>query len=141
MAIRFDVWAPKFRNALGQFTAVRDDVLERAAEFAEKRAKGYAPVLTGELRANIQGTTRGTGTGARVDRPRLFLSAPSKYAPIEFGSRRGHRAQRFLERAMEDALRKFEIDMLKEGKDLLIKGRTGHIGPRFSGRKIKIGGR
>lgn len=141
MAMRFDVWAPKFRNALGQFVAVRNDIIERAAEFGEKRAKGYAPVLTGELRANIQGTTRGTGTGARVDRPRLFLSAPSKYAPIEFGSRRGHRAQRFLERAMDDALRKLEADLRKDITDLLIKGRLGHIGPRFSGRKIKIGGR
>ena len=136
MAERFDTWSPKFRNALGQFVAVRNDILRRAAEYGEKRAKAYAPVETGELRASIQGTTRGTGTGQKVNQPRIFLSAPSKYAPIEFGSRRGHRAQRFLERAHEDTIEWLERELVEEITDLLIKGRVGHIGPRFSGRRI-----
>lgn len=133
MADRFDVWAPRFRDALGRFVEVRDSLVDRAAAYGEERAKGYAPIETGELRASIEGTTRATGTG-KQSRAELFLSAPYKYAPIEFGSRRGHRAQRFLERAMDDAVDWFEEQAAEEIADLLIKGRVGHIGPRFSGR-------
>lgn len=141
MGERFDVWSPKFRNALGRFVSVRNEVLRKAAKIGEEKARGYAPILTGELRANIKGTTEGTGTGAMVNRPRVFLSAPRKYAPIEFGSRRGHRARRFLERGLDDALEYAADQMLKDIGDLLIEGRAGHIGPRFSGRSINIGGR
>ncbi len=140
MGERFDIWAPAFRNALGQFISVRNDLLQRAAEYGQRRARGYAPVKTGELRASIEGTTTGTGTG-KGQPSRLFISAPRKYAPVEFGSRRGHRAQRFLERGMEDAIKWFEQHAADEIEDLLIKGKTGHIGPRFSGRAFDIGGR
>jgi len=136
LAERFDIWAPKFRNALGQFVKVRDSVLLKAAKHGEKKARGYAPVDTGELRANIEGRTEGVGTGRRVSRARVFLSAPRKYAPIEFGSRRGHRAQRFLERGLSDALDFAAERIADDIEDLLIKGKAGHIGPRFSGRDL-----
>ena len=136
MAIPFDVWSPKFRSALGQFRATRDEVIERAAKYGENRAKGYAPVKSGALKASIEGKTEGTGTGARIGRQRLFLTAPRRYAPIEFGSRRGHRAQRFMERGMEDAIEYLRKEMEKDVTKLLIKGRIGHIGPRFSRRRI-----
>lgn len=134
MAERFDVWSPKFRDALGRFRSVSDAVLVKVAKYAERRAKGYAPVDTGRLKAGIRGHTEGVGTGSRMGRQRVFLSAPYRYAPIEFGSRRGHRAQRFLERGMFDALDYMERELADEIADLLIKGKAGHIGPRFSGR-------
>ena len=134
MAERFDIWGPQVRNALGQFSSVPKKDMERAAAYGEKRAKGYAPVKTGNLKASIKGTTRGTGTGSSVGGAKMFISAPSKYAPVEFGSRRGHRAQRFLERGMFDALEWLEKEVLDDLEDLMIKGKVGHIGPRFSGR-------
>lgn len=137
----FDIWAPKLRNALGQFASVAREIMVEAAKHGETRAKGYAPVDTGELRANIQGTVEARGTGSATSQSRLFLSAPAKYAPIEFGSRRGHRAQRFLERGMEDAIDYLEREVLRQIPDLIIKGRVGHIGPRFSNRTIDKGGR
>lgn len=136
MAIPFDVWSPLVRDALGRFAAVQGEIMQEVATYTETRAKGYAPVDKGELRASIRGGTEGVGTGRTVSRPRLFLTAPGKYAPIEFGSWRGHRAQRFLERAMEDGVKRLEERLLKDIPDLLLKGQVGHIGPRFSGRRL-----
>jgi len=135
VADRFDTWGPLVRNALGQFASVPKKDLERAAEYGERRAKGYAPVKTGELKAAIKGTTQGTGTGSKMGGARMFISAPSKYAPVEFGSRRGHRAQRFIERGMFDALEWLEKEVLDDLEDLMIKGKVGHIGPRFTGAR------
>lgn len=131
----FDLWSPKFRDALGRFAAVRDGVLDLVRLEAEKAARSYAPSKTGELRASIRGLLEGTGTGRSVRGPRVFLTAPRKYAPIEFGSRRGHRAQRFLERGMGDAADYAEREMADEIASLLT-GKAGHIGPRFSGRRL-----
>ena len=134
MAERFDIWAPSFRDRLGRFKRVSRDALINAAARAEERAQDLAPVKTGELRASIQGTVRATGTGKIAGGgSRIFLSAPRKYAPVEFGSRRGHRAQRFLERAMLRTLDELERDLADDLERTLIKGSIGHIGPRFSG--------
>lgn len=135
MADRFDVWAPRFRTALGKFAAVRDTVLADGARVAEEAARGFAPVVTGRLRESIRGTLQGTGTGQGRGL-RIYLSADYRYAPIEFGSRRGHIAQRFLERGMEEGAREVEEEMARRLEDLFLRGEVGHIGPRYSGRRI-----
>lgn len=125
--------------------SVRRALLEKAAKYAELKARAYAPVRTGRLRANIRGTTGATGTGRTTTQGgRVFLSAPYEYAPVEFGSIRGHNAQRFLERAMNDALEWMTRRAEREIEDLILRGRVGHIskvgiaignpGHRFSGK-------
>lgn len=134
-SIRFDVWAPRFRDSLGRFAQVRDSVLADAAEVGKKAAQGFAPVKTGELRASIEGTVQGTGTGQGRGL-RVYLSAPGKYAPIEFGSVRGHVAQRFLERGMAVAAEHAEAELAERLERLFLRGELGHIGPRFSRRPL-----
>lgn len=128
-----DVWSGRLRDRLGRFAPVSVSVLARGAELAEERAKELAPVETGELRDSIRGDLEGVGTGRTVGGARVFLSAPRKYAPIEFGSRRGHRAQRFLERGMIESLDEIEREM-GDALEGLFTGPIGHIGPRFSRR-------
>jgi hypothetical protein len=129
----FDVWSGRMRDAKGRFVRVAASVLHEGAERAEARAKQYAPVVTGELRASIVGGVEGLGTGRGVGGGRMFLTAPRKYAPIEFGSVRGHRAQRFLERGMMDTLDELE-EQMGDALEGAFAGPVGHIGPRFSGR-------
>lgn len=128
-----DVWSGALRDRLGRFARVSIEVLRDGAERAEDRARELAPVETGELRDSIRGDVEGVGTGRHVGGVRIFLSAPRKYAPIEFGSRRGHVAQRFLERGMMQTLDDLE-DEMGDALEGLFAGPVGHIGPRFSGR-------
>lgn len=131
----FDVWSPRFRSVLGQFTRIPEPTLRDTARKMEARAKRYAPVETGELRASIRAAITAGGTGRGVMGQRVFLTCPGKYAPIEFGSRRGHVAQRFLERAMHDELDDLEQEIADTWEDALVgrfTGAVGHIGPRYS---------
>jgi len=96
----------------------RDQITEDVGKRIEHNARDLAPSDSGELRASIVTRLEKRGRSSKLEH-----RMPGKYAPIEFGSRRGHTAQRFMARSFAKGLDDLERGLLDGIESDLLGGR------------------
>lgn len=94
-------------DSIEEAIKAKDEAVTRALEAvglqAEGRAKTYCPVDTGRLRGSISHQL-----GSGFDRS-VYIGTNVEYAPyVEYGTRKGHKAHHYLQRAVENHLDQYK---------------------------------